>query len=154
MYCKNCGRLIESDSNYCENCGQPMTELKEKPNNNPSPSKPINYGLIGLFVSLAGLLFVVIFYFATVGGENFISGYRGSGNFSYGHRMSNETVIIGMILACVFVISGIVLALLGMKHSVPPQRSYIGIITFLSIAILLLAFFLFIWGRPNGLSPM
>lgn len=154
MYCKNCGNLVDVGCNYCKYCGQPMTEVKSKPSDAPTPPKPVNYGLIGLLVSLAGLVFVVVFYFATVGGESYRAGYRGWGVASYGHRMSIESIAIGMILTSVFSITAVVLSAFGKTRVIPPQRSYFGITLFLSISIIILAIILFVVCRPAEIPPM
>ncbi len=45
MYCKNCGKQIDSDSNFCRNCGAKQLVSSDHPTNSPEQGKHIPQNL-------------------------------------------------------------------------------------------------------------
>lgn len=65
MFCKNCGRMIDDNSNYCPQCGAPLDENRARTQRFVNSSERINYlAIIGFALAflmpIAGLICSVL----------------------------------------------------------------------------------------------
>ena len=59
MYCNNCGKLVDDQSQYCSNCGAQIH--RQDKTRKSSDNNDLAFGILGFFIPIAGLILYLVY---------------------------------------------------------------------------------------------